>query len=120
MTTRPDGRAALTRYRVVRASSGLSLLEIELHTGRTHQIRVHLKSLRHPLVGDPTYGEERWRAFPGLLRRPLREFTRPALHAWRLALDHPVSGERCHFEAPVPEDMAALWQRVTGETLPEP
>ncbi len=118
MSVRPDGRPALTRYRVVASAAGISLLELELHTGRTHQIRVHLKSLRHPLVGDPTYGEDRWRAFPAPLRRPLREFARPALHAWRLELAHPVTQQLLRFEAPLPEDLIALWQRIASQPLP--
>ena len=114
----PDGRPALTRYRLLQSAAGISLLEIELLTGRTHQIRVHLKAVRHPLVGDPTYGEERWRALPPTVRRPLRDFPRPALHAWRLALEHPATGREVGFEAPVPDDLHELWQRVTGHALP--
>ncbi len=118
MAVRKTGRPALTRYRTCREAGGLAWLEIDLLTGRTHQIRVHLKAVGHPLVGDPVYGEARWRALPGKVRRPLRLFPRPALHAWRLAFVHPGSGEPVAFEAAVPEDMGELWRRVTGEEVP--
>jgi 23S rRNA pseudouridine1911/1915/1917 synthase len=111
-------RHALTRYRTLAAAGGIALLELAIETGRTHQIRVHLKHLRHPLVGDPVYGEARWKGRPGAARRPLRDFPRPALHAWRLAFPHPTTGERAAFEAPVPEDLKALWKETTGVDLP--
>ncbi len=114
MQTRPDGRPAITRYRRLETAAGVSRLEIKLETGRTHQIRVHLKAIGHPLVGDPTYGEARWKGLPGAVRRPLKTFPRPALHAWRLAFVHPVSGERVAVEAPVPEDLRRLWREVGG------
>lgn len=117
MSVRPEGREARTAWRTLRVSAGLALLELDLETGRTHQIRVHLKALGHPLVGDPVYGEARWRGLPKEVRPPLEAFPRPALHAWRLAFEHPLSGEKLHFEAPVPEDLRALWRRITGEEL---
>jgi 23S rRNA pseudouridine1911/1915/1917 synthase len=120
MAVRPGGRPARTGYRTLAAAAGLSLLEMDLATGRTHQIRVHLKSIGHPLVGDPVYGEARWKGLPRPVQAPLREFPRPALHAWRLALRHPVTGEPLRFETPVPEDVQDLWRAVTGEALPVP
>jgi 23S rRNA pseudouridine1911/1915/1917 synthase len=120
MTVRPDGRPARTTYRTLAARSGIALLELELATGRTHQIRVHLKSLGHPLVGDPVYGEARWRGLPRSIQAPLRDFPRPALHAWRLALP-PAGGsgqDWPRFEAPVPADLRHLWQEVTAEPFP--
>ncbi|MCD8382221.1 MAG: RluA family pseudouridine synthase [Clostridiales bacterium] len=93
----PDGQPSVTRYRVLAQARGRSLVALELETGRTHQIRVHLSHLGHPLVGDFLYG------------RPCPEvIDRPALHSWRLALVHPVTGERLAFEEPLPEDMAKL------------
>lgn len=115
MTVRRDGRPAHTRYRVTHAAAGISRLEIDILTGRTHQIRVHLKSLGNPLVGDPVYGEARWRGLPRPSWRALSTFPRPALHAWRLAFDHPVDGQRLDLEAPVPEDLRQLWKGVTGQ-----
>jgi 23S rRNA pseudouridine1911/1915/1917 synthase len=126
MTVRPDGRPARTGYRLLAARSGIALLELDLATGRTHQIRVHLKSIGHPLVGDPVYGEARWHSLPRPAQAPLRAFPRPALHAWRLALPggsgdpgDPGDPEDCQrFEAPVPEDLRDLWQEVAGEAFP--
>lgn len=118
MTVRQGGRPARTGYRVVAAAAGISLLAMDLATGRTHQIRVHLKSIGHPLVGDPVYGEARWKGLPRSVQAFLRDFPRPALHAWRLAFRHPGTGEPLRFEAPVPEDFRMLWERVTGGGFP--
>jgi 23S rRNA pseudouridine1911/1915/1917 synthase len=111
---RPGGRPAATRYRTLETAHGVSRLELGLETGRTHQIRVHLKAMGHPLVGDPTYGEARWRGLERRFQRVLRDFPRPALHAFRLAFVHPGTGERVAFTAPVPEDMERLWREVVG------
>jgi 23S rRNA pseudouridine1911/1915/1917 synthase len=119
MAVRRSGRPARTLFRTLAGAGPASLLELELLTGRTHQIRVHLKSLGHPLVGDPVYGERRWKAVAGVARRPLESFPRPALHAWRLAFPHPADGSRSAHEAPVPADLAALWRAVAGRELPE-
>ena len=94
---RPDGQPAKTCYRVLAAGGGRSLVELELKTGRTHQIRVHMASLGCPLVGDFLYGQE---------DRSL--IARPALHAWQLELTQPVTGEKLRFQAPLPEDMDRL------------
>jgi len=87
------GRAAKTEYRVVSASSEMSLVECKLHSGRTHQIRVHLHHLGHPVLGDKIYGGRFAKTFP-----------RQMLHAWKLGFQHPRSGERKNFEAPLPDD----------------
>jgi 23S rRNA pseudouridine1911/1915/1917 synthase len=113
MTVRPDGRPARTGYRTRAAAAGIALVELDLLTGRTHQIRVHLKHLGHPLVGDPVYGEARWKGLPRPVQAPLRDFPRPALHAWRLAFRHPGSGELLRFEAAVPGDLREVWSEVT-------
>lgn len=94
-----DGRWARTEYRVVRlfdSPAELALLDCQLETGRTHQIRVHLSSINHPLVGDPVYGQ----------RRPKLQLDRPFLHAAKLAFDHPITGDRVQFESPLPADLA--------------
>lgn len=106
-----SGRPARTHYRVIERAreAEATLLECSLDTGRTHQIRVHLRSIGHPIVGDPVYG--RRPARPGALAA----FGRQALHAMRLALDHPVSGERLQWTYPMPEDMRALWLALGGE-----
>jgi len=96
------GRAARTHYRVLERFACATLLECALETGRTHQIRVHLADIGHPLVGDPVYGSHR--AAPPLLAA----FARQALHAWRLALVHPATGAEMGWEAPPPADFADL------------
>ena len=120
MTVRSDGRPAITRYRTLAAAAGLALLELELLTGRTHQIRVHLKHLRHPIVGDATYGEARHRELASGPGRAVRSFPRPALHSWRLAFEHPRTRGEMRFEAPLADDMLALWFALAGSapTLP--
>jgi 23S rRNA pseudouridine1911/1915/1917 synthase len=121
MTIRDAGRPAVSHVRVLASAAGISLLEIDLETGRTHQIRVHLKHVGHPLLGDPLYGEDRWRGLPTRLRGPLRNAVRPALHAYRLKVPTP---EASHLEARSlpPNDFVQLWQSVTRErlSLPKP
>ena len=91
------GKPAVTHYRVRQRFPAHTLLECDLETGRTHQIRVHLASIGHPLEGDPAYAG-----------RGKATFGRQALHAWKLAFVHPVSGETLRFESPLPADFRAL------------
>jgi 23S rRNA pseudouridine1911/1915/1917 synthase len=98
------GKQALTRYRALQHYAGATLLECSLATGRTHQIRVHLHSLGHALVGDRVYRAPGPRSRESLLDR----FPRQALHACRLAFVHPASGETVRFESPLPADMREL------------
>lgn len=93
MALRLDGKAARTGYRVLAQAEGYSWVEARLLTGRTHQIRVHMAGLGHPVVGDMVYGKRD------------RRIARLALHAWRLAFDQPSSGLRIAFEAPLPDDL---------------
>jgi 23S rRNA pseudouridine1911/1915/1917 synthase len=109
------GAESLTRFerlaRVAAPRAGLSLLRCRLVTGRTHQIRVHLAARGWPLAGDATYGEPRWSQIDDpLLAATLRAFPRQALHAWRVALTHPITRQRLTIEAPVPADLTALMQ----------
>ena len=97
---RPDGKAARTRYEVLTSSGNFSLLRLVLDTGRTHQIRVHMANLGHPLAGDFLYGAED----PGLIPRP-------ALHSWRLSLVQPITREPLAFTAPLPPDLEGLLSR---------
>lgn len=92
------GRPSITHYRTLEVFPAASLLEIELETGRTHQIRVHMSAQRHPCVGDPMYGSD-----PLLAER--LGLDRQWLHAVRLAFDHPRNGERVEFETSYPEDL---------------
>jgi 23S rRNA pseudouridine1911/1915/1917 synthase len=110
MSTRaPRGRAARSRYEVVEALDGASLLRVRIHTGRTHQIRVHLAALGHPVAGDATYGGGRRPACRSLAaREALAGLHRPALHAARLAFVHPATARRLELESPLPEDLAGL------------
>jgi 23S rRNA pseudouridine1911/1915/1917 synthase len=117
MTVRPGGRPARTRLRPLASVPVATLLEAELETGRTHQIRVHLKSVGHPLVGDPVYGEARWKGARGGAQALLRDFPRPALHAWRVRFPHPVDGQPIAVEAPVPADLRELWHGLSGRGL---
>ncbi len=116
------GRFAATRYRLERAYRYLSELTLSLETGRTHQIRVHLAHLGHPVFADPEYGGRRG----PLLRLPpahraqaallLSEMDHQALHAERLCFTHPASGEMMEFSAPVPPDFEAVLQALQCES----
>lgn len=98
---RRQGRSAKTEYRVLQSGNDISLLECTLHSGRTHQIRVHLHDLGHPVLGDKLYGGKRAGDFP-----------RQMLHAWKLAFRHPSSGEEKSFEAPIPSDFSDAMERM--------
>ncbi|MCI8475210.1 MAG: RluA family pseudouridine synthase [Oscillospiraceae bacterium] len=100
---RPDGKRAQTHYEVVETTPRFSLVRLQLETGRTHQIRVHMAYLGHPLAGDFLYGTEAPHLIP-----------RPALHSARLELKQPFTGARLTFEAPLPEDMARLLDTTKG------
>ncbi len=110
MAVRADGRESLTHYRVIERFRSHTYVRVKLETGRTHQIRVHMAHIGHPLVGDRTYGG-RLRmprgATPGLLET-LHGFPRQALHAAQLALEHPGDGRAMKWEAPVPRDLRQL------------
>jgi 23S rRNA pseudouridine1911/1915/1917 synthase len=114
-----QGKPALTRYRVERVfHNAVSLLRCTLATGRTHQIRVHLAHIGHPLVGDPVYLRRlpaSARALPAALSAPLRDFPRQALHAASLDFRHPITGESLAFAAPPPQDFAALLARLEAD-----
>ncbi len=110
MCVRDGGREAITHFRVARGFQGLALLDIRLETGRTHQIRVHLAHLGHPVVGDPAYGG-RARSpagAPASVRDAVRGFGRQALHARALRLRHPTRGISLHWKAEEPEDFRRL------------
>jgi len=116
MAVRPDGRPAATEYRVLERFRAHTALRVWLETGRTHQIRVHMAWLRFPLVGDPVYGRKGdvARVSSGL-RGELDGFGRQALHAARLRLEHPVSGENLEFQTPLPSDMRDLLEALRAD-----
>jgi 23S rRNA pseudouridine1911/1915/1917 synthase len=92
----------MTEYRVLRAGNEMSLVECALHSGRTHQIRVHLHHLGHPLIGDKVYAP-----------KFVKGFDRQMLHAWRLGFKHPTTNEWRDFEAPVPPDFRAVLEKLS-------
>ncbi len=114
MAVHPGGKSAVTHFRVVQRYQGFTHIQCKLETGRTHQIRVHMSYIHHPLVGDPVYG--------GRVNLPkgcdsafadyLRGFGRQALHAGKLTLLHPESARQLSWEAPVPADMVDLLARI--------
>ena len=91
-----NGESAVTHYRVLDEKNGHSLVSLILETGRTHQIRIHMKYLGYPLIGDYLYNPD------------MEHIQRQALHAWKLSFYHPITGEKMQFTAPLPEDMAAV------------
>ena len=104
------GKEAVTHYRLLDRYRAHTRIKVQLETGRTHQIRVHMAHVHYPLVGDPLYGG-RLKQPAGAseeLRQALRRFPRQALHARKLGMIHPASGEYCEFEAPIPDDLQQL------------
>ncbi len=131
---RHRGKSALTRYAVLERFRGFTLLDVRPQTGRTHQIRVHLRAIGHPLAIDPLYGgrealllsalKPSYRPKAGAEERPI--MARLTLHAQALELIHPAHGEACRWIAPLPKDFAAVlrnlrrYQRLPGEPPPPP
>jgi 23S rRNA pseudouridine1911/1915/1917 synthase len=107
-------REAVTRIvRAEHVNPALTLARVAIHTGRTHQIRVHLSAIGHPVVGDPLYGGVH-RHVPADIRAIMR-LERPFLHAARLAFTHPEDGRRMEFESPLPADLMAVLADLRGE-----
>jgi 23S rRNA pseudouridine1911/1915/1917 synthase len=114
MSVQRNGKDAVTHFTVRERFPAFTLIDVQLETGRTHQIRVHMAWLRHPLVGDPVYGG-RLLIPPGIgesLERALRGFRRQALHARRLSFEHPVSGEPISVESALASDMLELLEEM--------
>lgn len=111
MAVVPDGRPSVTGYRVKERFAGWTLLELDLVTGRTHQIRVHLAALGHAVAGDPVYGT-------GTSRRGPDDLERLFLHAWRLVFAAPATGDLIRLEAPLPPELESVLERLRGTLVP--
>ena len=105
------GIESITHYQVIEYYRAVSLVQVELETGRTHQIRVHFSALNHPLIGDMTYGAD------PVLAKSLA-MARPWLHAKELGFKHPINGEAMKFSAPYPADLQASLALLSDAVLP--
>lgn len=114
MTVRDDGKPAVTHFTVEKRYSAYTYIRVRLETGRTHQIRVHFAHRRHGLLGDPVYGPRLGlpKGASEHLQQTLRRFRRQALHATRLAFEHPITGEAVEVKAPIPKDFADLLEAL--------
>jgi 23S rRNA pseudouridine1911/1915/1917 synthase len=116
MAVMPEGKPAITHFSVEQRFPACTLLRCKLETGRTHQIRVHMAHIQHPLVGDSIYIKNPQKC-PLVLRDLLTQFPRQALHAERLGLEHPDTGEWMEWQADMPEDMQQLLSEIKRITL---
>ncbi|MCK5464047.1 MAG: RNA pseudouridine synthase, partial [Bacteroidales bacterium] len=126
MTVFPDGsqgKPAVTHYKLLERLGYLSLVECQLETGRTHQIRVHFRHIRHPLFNDETYGGDQilkgttFTKYKQFVQNCFQVLPRHALHAKSLGFLHPATGEKMFFDSELPEDMTRViekWRRYTG------
>ena len=104
-----NSKKAETRWKILKTIENLSLVDVEIKTGRTHQIRVHFESINHPVIGDPLYGYKRInKNVPPNMSKFLLPIKRQMLHSWKLGFNHPITKEFMLFEAPIPEDMQKL------------
>jgi 23S rRNA pseudouridine1911/1915/1917 synthase len=119
MATHPSGKHAVSHYRVIERFRQHTHLRVNLETGRTHQIRVHLEHILHPLLGDPVYGTNKQLPAHNSqeCRAVLGTFKRQALHARKLSLTHPATGDICEWEAPLPDDMVTVLKALKEDTV---
>lgn len=119
MAVRPDGKPAITHYRIEERFDDLTLLRVNLETGRTHQIRVHMAHINHPIVGDSTYAGQPHlpKNIAAEKREAVAHFPRQALHACTLRLSHPASGEEMIFHADLPQDIEDLLAILRSNTV---
>ena len=108
MAVRPDGRNALSVVHRVASDGRLSLIAVLIRTGRTHQIRAHMRHLRCPILGDPMYGDTTWN------KKEARRADRPLLHAYSIRFAHPTSGEVVQVEAAPPPDISHIGAELAG------
>jgi len=111
----PDGMRSITLVKVAERLMGCTLLEVTIKTGRTHQIRVHLASMGHPIAGDDKYGDFEWNK-----NLSKQGFKRMFLHAWRLQFTHPVSGQRVELKSAMPAELNSFIQHVQPNSSPTP
>jgi len=116
-----SGRTAVTQWKLKKAYPGLSFLALYPKTGRTHQLRVHLSYLGHPIVGDPVYGRKRLPSTGKLapLSKEIKRVGRQALHAWRITFTHPVSQKSLKITAPCPDDLKQLHEKIEENFVKE-
>jgi 23S rRNA pseudouridine1911/1915/1917 synthase len=115
MAVTPNGRQATTLYRVIERYDEFTLLDVEIKTGRTHQIRVHVAHINHPVVADSAYSAGRANSIKDArLRAAALRLERPFLHAARLGFAHPATGERMEFIAPLPGELRAFLEQVSS------
>ena len=119
MIVAKKGKMAVTDYKVAEQWPLYALVQFQIHTGRTHQIRVHLAHIGYPLVGDPVYARLRFPKGASFeLNEKLKTFTRQALHARRLGLVHPGTGESCLWECELPADFVSLLDAIKADAQP--
>lgn len=116
-----EGKEAVTHYKIAKRFRCHTLVDVKLETGRTHQIRVHMASIKSPIVGDPLYGGRLQlpRACHENLAKQLQQFKRQALHAKRLAFNHPITEKPLEFQAPLPNDMLLLLEALAEDMRAE-
>lgn len=117
MAVKDSGKPALTHYRVLKKFTAHTHIQVNLETGRTHQIRVHMSHIRYPIVGDPTYGTRKrlTKNSSEQLRESIADFPRQALHARELGFAHPTSGEAMSFTVDLPEDFQSLIKALEND-----
>jgi len=121
MTVARSGRVALSIWKVRQRFEKFALLDVDIKTGRTHQIRVHLASINHPVVGDATYNEGRDNTISDSdVKRAVEGLNRFFLHAEKLSFDHPATGERLEFVQPVPDELTGFLARVASDSIKPP
>lgn len=119
MAVSPSGKPAISHVRLLKRLCGYTLVEVSLETGRTHQIRVHMQSLGHPLLGDNTYGNHRgYQKLTTDIAAEILRFPRQALHATQLSFSHPVTKQLQTCTCPLPDDMQALVLRLSDTSQP--
>jgi 23S rRNA pseudouridine1911/1915/1917 synthase len=116
MAVTNSGKKAVTHYRIINKFQHYTHLDVQLETGRTHQIRVHMSYIKHPIVGDPVYGNNNSvkKGVDSPLREIIKNFKRQALHAYSLELPHPITKDKMKFNAVLPNDINSLIEALNS------